>query len=176
MAADDLISIDPDVLGETPVFKGTRVPVRTLFEYLDDNYTLDQFAECFPSVSLHGPPRPGPVPVRPAGPGRSVKILLDECVPWPLRHQLPGHDCQSVPQCGWAGITDGQLLALAEPRFEMFITTDQNLTYQQNLVGRMIAIVQLSTNNLRRPLTAAEAIRAQVAAIQPGQFRAVDFP
>jgi uncharacterized protein (DUF433 family) len=51
MAADDLISIDPDVLGGTPVFKGTRVPVRTLFEYLDDNYTLDQFVECFPSVS-----------------------------------------------------------------------------------------------------------------------------
>src|SRR5262249_2880328 len=47
----DLISVDPDVLGGTPVFKGTRVPVRTLFEYLEDNYTLDQFLESFPAVT-----------------------------------------------------------------------------------------------------------------------------
>jgi hypothetical protein len=105
-----------------------------------------------------------------------VKILLDECVPWPLRRELAGHDCQSVPRCGWAGITDGQLLALAEPRFDLFITTDQNLAYQQNLAGRTIAIIQLSTNKLRRVLAAADAIRAEVAAIQPGQFRAVDIP
>ena len=47
----DLIAVDPEVLGGTAVFKGTRVPVRTLFEYLEDNYTLDQFLECFPTVS-----------------------------------------------------------------------------------------------------------------------------
>lgn len=47
----DLIAVDPDVLGGTPVFKGTRVPVRTLFEYLEENYTLEQFITCFPSVS-----------------------------------------------------------------------------------------------------------------------------
>ena len=47
----ELISTDPEVLGGTPVFKGTRVPVRTLFDCLEDNYTLDQFLECFPSVS-----------------------------------------------------------------------------------------------------------------------------
>ena len=51
MTADELITLDPDILGGTPVFKGTRVPVKTLFEYLDDNYTLDEFLECFPSVS-----------------------------------------------------------------------------------------------------------------------------
>ena len=50
MASDDLIVIDPDILGGTPVFRGTRVPVRTLFEYLEGNYTLEQFLECFPSV------------------------------------------------------------------------------------------------------------------------------
>lgn len=48
---DNLITIDPEILGGTPVFRGTRVPVRTLFEYLEDNYTLDEFLECFPSVS-----------------------------------------------------------------------------------------------------------------------------
>ena len=51
MDSSDLITVDPDVLGGTPVFKGTRVPVKTLFEYLEDNYTLDEFLECFPSVT-----------------------------------------------------------------------------------------------------------------------------
>ena len=51
MIASDLITVDPDILGGTPVFKGTRVPVRTLFEYLGRNYTLEEFLECFPSVT-----------------------------------------------------------------------------------------------------------------------------
>jgi len=51
MIASDLITVDPEILGGTPVFKGTRVPVKTLFEYLEGNYTLDEFLECFPSVT-----------------------------------------------------------------------------------------------------------------------------
>ena len=47
----DLITVDPDVLGGSPVFVGTRVPVKTLFEYLEDDYSLDEFLECFPSVT-----------------------------------------------------------------------------------------------------------------------------
>jgi len=43
--------VDPDVLGGTPVFNGTRVPVATLFDYLEDDYSLDEFLECFPTVS-----------------------------------------------------------------------------------------------------------------------------
>lgn len=50
MTASDLITVDPEILGGVPVFKGTRVPVRTLFEYLESSYTLDEFLECFPSV------------------------------------------------------------------------------------------------------------------------------
>lgn len=51
MNANELITVDPDILGGTPVFKGTRVPVKTLFEYLEDNYSLAEFLECFPSVT-----------------------------------------------------------------------------------------------------------------------------
>jgi uncharacterized protein (DUF433 family) len=51
MQAEDLITVNPEVLGGTPVFKGTRVPVKTLFDYLESNYTLDEFIECFPSVT-----------------------------------------------------------------------------------------------------------------------------
>lgn len=52
MDASDLITVDPDILGGTPVFRGTRVPVQSLFDYLEDNYTLEQFNECFPTVSI----------------------------------------------------------------------------------------------------------------------------
>lgn len=51
MNASDLITIDPEILGGAPVFKGTRVPVKTLFEYLENDYSVEEFLECFPSVS-----------------------------------------------------------------------------------------------------------------------------
>ncbi|HXM49836.1 MAG TPA: DUF433 domain-containing protein [Pyrinomonadaceae bacterium] len=51
MSSSDLITIDPDILGGAPVFKGTRVPVKTLFEYLERDYSLEEFLECFPSVT-----------------------------------------------------------------------------------------------------------------------------
>ena len=51
MSSTDLITIDPEILGGAPVFKGTRVPVKTLFEYLERDYSLEEFLECFPSVS-----------------------------------------------------------------------------------------------------------------------------
>lgn len=51
MSSTDLITVDPDILGGTPVFSGTRVPVKTLFDYLEANYTLEEFIECFPSVT-----------------------------------------------------------------------------------------------------------------------------
>jgi uncharacterized protein (DUF433 family) len=51
MNQSDLVTVDPEILGGTPVFRGTRVPVKTLFDYLEDNYPLDQFLECFPTVT-----------------------------------------------------------------------------------------------------------------------------
>jgi uncharacterized protein (DUF433 family) len=51
MNSNDLITVDPETLGGTPVFHGTRVPVKTLFEYLENDYSLEEFLECFPSVS-----------------------------------------------------------------------------------------------------------------------------
>ncbi len=51
MKSDELVAINPAVLGGTPVFRGTRVPVQTLFDYLERDYTLSEFLECFPSVT-----------------------------------------------------------------------------------------------------------------------------
>jgi uncharacterized protein (DUF433 family) len=51
MQQSDLVVIDPEILGGTPVFRGTRVPVQSLFDYLERDYTLPEFLECFPSVT-----------------------------------------------------------------------------------------------------------------------------
>jgi predicted nuclease of predicted toxin-antitoxin system len=105
-----------------------------------------------------------------------MKILLDECVPWPMHRLLTGHECRTAQQQGWAGVKNGQLLQLAESEFNLFITSDQNLRYQQNLSGRSIAILELSTNKLHRIEAAAELIRAGIAALKPGEFRRLEIP
>ena len=105
-----------------------------------------------------------------------MKILLDECVPWPMHRLLAGHECRTAQQCGWGGIKNGLLLQRAESEFDLFITSDQNLRYQQNLTGRKISILELSTNKLRRIETAADTLRATVEAIKPGEFRQLEIP
>ena len=81
-----------------------------------------------------------------------MKVLLDECVPWPMHKLLAGHDCTTAQKRGWGGIKNGDLLGRAEDEFDLFVTSDQNMRYQQNLAGRRIAILELSTNDLRRIL------------------------
>jgi predicted nuclease of predicted toxin-antitoxin system len=103
-----------------------------------------------------------------------MKILLDECVPWPLHKLLPGHTCLSAVKCGWGGVKNGDLIRLAEPEFELFITADQNIRYQQNLMGRKIAILELSTNNLRVLERGIENIRSAVSSISRGEYRHLD--
>ena len=105
-----------------------------------------------------------------------MKILLDECVPWPMHRLLIGHECRTAQQTGWAGIANGRLLKLAESEFDLFITSDQNLRYQQNLAGRRIAILELSTNKLRRIEAAATDVQLAIAEIKPGDFRQLLIP
>ncbi len=59
-----------------------------------------------------------------------MKILLDECVPWPMHRLLASHECRTAQQQGWGGIKNGRLLQLAEGEFDLFITSDLNLRYQ----------------------------------------------
>ena len=105
-----------------------------------------------------------------------MNILLDECVPWPMHKILTDHECTSAQWRGWGGIKNGDLLRLAEDEFPLFITADQNIRYQQNLAGRRIAILELSTNDLRRILAAAVLIQNAVAAGRPGDFHKLDIP
>ncbi len=94
----------------------------------------------------------------------------------PIYKLLITHHCEPVQRCGWNGIKNGELLNLAEGRFDLFITSDQSLRYQQNLQNRRIAILQLSTNNLKRILVATSEIQDAVATIEPGKFRAIEIP
>ena len=105
-----------------------------------------------------------------------MKILMDECVPWPMHRLLPGHSCSSVQAQGWSGIRNGDLLQRAEAEFDLFITSDQNIRYQQNLAGRRIAILELSTNDLRRIQEASALIEEAVAKIQANEVKRLDIP
>jgi hypothetical protein len=105
-----------------------------------------------------------------------VNILFDECVPWPMYQLLAGHSCTSVPRRGWSGLKNGPLIRLSEGEFDLFITSDQNLRYQQNLAGRRIAILELSTNDLRRIRAAAPLIRSAAAGLKPGGFLKLEIP
>ncbi len=59
-----------------------------------------------------------------------MRILFDECVPYPLRSDPVGHIVKTVRQMGWTGVQNGNLLRLAEKQFDIFLTVDRNLEYQ----------------------------------------------
>jgi hypothetical protein len=93
-----------------------------------------------------------------------------------MRHLLSGHDCTNVQQRGWKGTKNGTLLALAATEFDLFITSDQNIRYQQSLAGSTIAILELSTNDLHRIGGAAALIQAEISTIEPGAYRRITIP
>jgi hypothetical protein len=79
-----------------------------------------------------------------------MKLLLDECIDRKLAKEFVGYEVKTVPQMGWAGVKNGQLLTLAEAEFDVFITVDRNLSFQQNLPQFNIAVIvlQVSSNRL----------------------------
>ena len=82
----------------------------------------------------------------------------------------------SVQAQGWSGIRNGDLLQRAESEFDLFITADQNIRYQQNLAGRRIFILELSTNDLRRIQAAGPLIQDVVENIRPNEFKRLAVP
>ena len=85
-----------------------------------------------------------------------MRILLDECVDQRFAKELEGHEVMTVPQAGWAGIKNGELLSRAQSQFDAFVTVDRNLAFQQNIPQFTIAVIVLEsmTNRLKdlRPL------------------------
>jgi hypothetical protein len=106
-----------------------------------------------------------------------MKVLLDECVPWPLHRGLAGHDCTTAQRQGWSAVKNGELLRLAEEAgFDLFVTSDQGIRYQQNLAGRRIAILELSTNDLRRLQLSLPVIVNEMMTLRSGEYRHLAIP
>ncbi len=99
-----------------------------------------------------------------------MKVLLDERLPRRLAAELTGHEVKTVPQAGWASIKNGELLRRAEGSFDVFITADRNLSFQQNLAQRRLAVVVLraSSNRFQDLLPLVPKILAALAAIERG--------
>jgi hypothetical protein len=102
-----------------------------------------------------------------------MRILIDECIDERFRNYLPGHDCQTARYAGLAGLKNGDLLTAAETaKFDIFLTVDQGIEYQQNLTARKIAIIifRAKSNRLKDLLPHVPACLAHIASIQPGQI------
>jgi hypothetical protein len=101
-----------------------------------------------------------------------MKVLLDECVPRKLRRELAEQEVFTVTERGWSGIKNGKLLALAEVEFDVFLTVDQNLKYQQNLKAFNIGVILLvaRNNRLKTLLPLMPEMRETLENIKAGDF------
>lgn len=106
-----------------------------------------------------------------------MRILIDECIDERLRNSLTGHDCNTARYAGLAGLKNGDLLKAAEvAKFDVFLTVDQGIEYQQSLTGRQIAIIIFRTksNRLQELLQLMPACLARMRSIQPGQIARIE--
>ena len=101
-----------------------------------------------------------------------MRLLLDECVPKRLKEELPGFEVRTVREAGWAGVKNGALLRAADGPFDVLLTVDQGVQYQQNLSGFRIGVVIMvaPSNDIDdlRPLV--PGVVEALGKIQPGQI------
>ena len=106
-----------------------------------------------------------------------MRILFDHDVPRPLRRHLPGHEVDTARQRGWEELRNGDLLDEAEQEgYEVFITADQKIPYQQNLDRRPFGVVVLLSNNWPQVRENTTAVQSALEGIQPGELRQVPIP
>jgi predicted nuclease of predicted toxin-antitoxin system len=100
-----------------------------------------------------------------------MKVLFDVNMPRPLRRELGGSEVVTAQSMGWGELENGELIDAAEKAgFNVLVTADRNLQYQQNLSGRRIGIVVLPGNKLRELKSIGPKIREILDAIKPGDF------
>jgi hypothetical protein len=102
-----------------------------------------------------------------------MRILMDECVPRRLRDQFPGHDVRTVPEMGWFGIKNGRLISLMQGHgFEVFLTVDQNVSFQQNLAMVPVAVLVFVafTNRLDDMAPLVPSAMQVLTTIKPGDI------
>ncbi|HEY1948346.1 MAG TPA: hypothetical protein VGG97_15155 [Bryobacteraceae bacterium] len=106
-----------------------------------------------------------------------MRILLDESVPQKLRLLIDDHTVVTVAFKGWSGLKNGVLLTAAEEAgFELLITADQEISYPQNLSGRKLEMLVLSTNNWDYVKGGVSRIIAAIAEVKPGSYAEVEIP
>ena len=104
-----------------------------------------------------------------------MKILFDANTPAPLARFLRGHEVVRADELGWQGLENGALLDAAEQAgFDLLLTCDQNVRYQQNFTGRKLALVVLSSNHWPTLRPVAARIATAVDFVQTGQIVRVD--
>jgi len=99
-----------------------------------------------------------------------MRILFDQGTPLPLRGHLSKHTVVTAFELGWSNLKNGELLIAAETSFDLFITTDQQLRYQQNLEGRQLAILVLLTTSWPRIRRSVAQIEEAIEKIRPGEY------
>ena len=106
-----------------------------------------------------------------------MRVLFDQATPVPLRPFLQGHTVRTAAQEGWSQLRNGDLLIAAEAAgFDVLLTTDQNMRYQQNLAGRKIAVVVIDKQQWPELRAHVELVVAAVNAALPGTYTEVDIP
>ena len=126
---ESVIHSDPEIMSGKRVFVGARVPFQTLLDYLEAGQPLGEFLDDFRTVNRD----------------QAVAALEQVKEALCLKHELVGQDARTVPEMGWASKRNGELLALAAAEFDVFLTVDRNLSYQQDVsVFDIAAIVLVS--------------------------------
>lgn len=106
-----------------------------------------------------------------------MRVLFDQATPVPIRSYLAGHDVRTAAQQGWDTLKNGELLAAAEADgFDVLLTTDKNMRYQQNLAGRKIAVVVLGLQQWPDLRPHVQRIVEAINAAVPGGYSEIDFP
>jgi hypothetical protein len=102
-----------------------------------------------------------------------MKVLIDECIPRKFKNGLREHECRTVPEAGLVGTKNGELLSQAEKEgFQVFLTVDRGIEYEQNLAGRAIAVLILraKSNRLADLVPLTPACLDRIRSIAPGQI------
>jgi hypothetical protein len=106
-----------------------------------------------------------------------MRILFDQATPVPLRPYLAGHTVRTAAEEGWDRLRNGDLLSAAEnAAFDLLLTTDRNMQYQQNLAGRKIAVVILSSQQWPQLRPHVQLVVDAINTARPGSFSEVEVP
>jgi uncharacterized protein (DUF433 family) len=173
LSRKDVVVKDPEILGGVPVFRGACVPVQTLFDYLEGGETLEEFLAGFPTVTREIAIGALEAARELLSARAQMRVLIDDCIDERLRNSLPTHECHTARFAGFAGLKNGELLNAAESgQYDVLVTVDQGLEYEQNLTGRRLAITVLraKSNRLKDLLSYVPACLAYLFSIRPGEI------